>query len=163
MHGRPDVLSWESEPLEEDLSITGDAVAHLFASTTGTSADWVVKLIDIYPDDHPDEALRGYQYMVAGEVFRARFRNSFERPEPLTAGEVTPYEINLRDRNHRFLRGHRIMVQIQSTWFPIIDRNPQSYVPNIFLAEEGDFREAEHRVYRNRRFPTHVALPVNVR
>ena len=163
VHGRPDVLSWESEPLEEDLSITGDAVAHLFASTTGTSADWVVKLIDVYPDDHPDEALRGYQYMVAGEVLRARFRNSFERPEPLTAGEVTSYDINLRDRNHRFLRGHRIMVQIQSTWFPIIDRNPQSYVPNIFLAGEGDFRKAEHRVYRNLRFPTHIALPVNVR
>ena len=117
----------------------------------------------VYPDDHPNEALRGYQYPVAAEVFRARFRNSFERPEPLTAGEVTAYDINLRDRNHRFLTGHRIMVQIQSTWFPIIDRNPQTYVPNIFLAEAQDFQSATHRVYRSLSYPTHITLPVNLR
>jgi putative CocE/NonD family hydrolase len=162
VHGRPDVLSWESEPLKHDLSITGDAVAHLFASTTGTGADWIVKLIDVYPDDHPNPDLRGYQSMVAGEVFRARFRNDFRVPEPVVANQVTAYDINLRDRNHRFLAGHRIMVQIQSTWFPIIDRNPQTWVPNIFEAREEDFQKATHRVHRSARYPTHITLPVNI-
>ena len=143
--GRPDVLTWESEPFEEEFSITGDIVAHLYASTSGGGADWIVKLIDVYPDDHPNPALRGYQYMVAGEVFRARFRNSYREPEPVVPNEVTPYTISLRDRDHRFLAGHRIMVQVQSTWFPIIDRNPQTWVPNIFEAVEEDFAKGDEK------------------
>ena len=159
--GRPDLLTWESEPIEEEFSITGDIVAHLYASTSGGGADWIVKLIDVYPDDHPNPALRGYQYMVAGEVFRARFRNSYREPEPVVPNEITPYAISLRDRDHRFLAGHRIMVQVQSTWFPIIDRNPQSWVPNIFEATEADFQKATKRVYRSAEYPTHITLLVN--
>jgi len=160
-HGRPDVLSWESDPLDEDLTITGDVVANLFASTTGSDADWIVKLIDVYPEDYPaDPAAGGQQVMVAGEVFRARFRKDFRKPAPVVPGEVTPYRINLRDRNHRFLKGHRLMVQIQSTWFPLIDRNPQRFVPNIFQARATDFQPATQRIHRSARFPTHLVLPV---
>ena len=159
--GRPDVLTWESEPLEEGFAITGDVVAHLYASTSGSGADWIVKLIDVYPDDHPNQALRGYQYMVAGEVFRARFRYSFRVPEPVVPNEITPYTISLRDRDHRFQAGHRIMVQVQSTWFPVIDRNPQTWVPNIFEAVEADFAKATKRVYRSAAHPTHVTVLVN--
>jgi putative CocE/NonD family hydrolase len=159
-HGRPDVLTWVSEPLTGELSLAGGAVAHLFASTTGTDADWVVKLIDVYPDDHPDRAMAGYQYMVAGDVFRARFRKSFTTPEPLTPSEVAEYVIPLRDRSHKFLPGHRIMVQIQSTWFPLIDLNPQTWVPNIFFAEPEHFRKATHQVRVGGRYQTHIALPV---
>jgi putative CocE/NonD family hydrolase len=160
-HARPDVLSWESEPLLEDVTVTGEIVAHLFASTSGTDSDWVVKLIDVYPERYaPDPKMGGYQMMVAGEVFRARFRNSYRRPEPVKPGEVVHYTISLRDRDHRFLAGHRIMVQVQSTWFPLIDRNPQSYVPNIFKARADDFRPATQRVYRSAVHATHLSLPV---
>ena len=160
-HGRPDVLSWESMPLLEDVTVTGDIVAHLYASTTGTDADWVVKLIDVYPERYaPDPEMGGYQLMVAGEVFRARFRKDYRKPEPVVPNEVTHYTIGLRDRNHRFLKGHRIMVQVQSTWFPLIDRNPQKYVPNIFQAKAADFQPATQRVYRSAQHPSHVALPV---
>ncbi len=160
-HGRPDVLFWESEPLEEDLTMSGDPVAHLFASTSGTASDWVVKLIDVYPDDYePNANLRGYQYMVAGEVFRGRYRNSYRDPEPIPANEVQEYTIALRDRSHTFKAGHRIMVQVQSTWFPVIDRNPQSWVPNIYEATESDLQMATQRVYRSERYPTRITLPV---
>lgn len=158
-HGRPDVMVWTSAPLSEDLIIAGDAVAKLYASTTGSDADWVVKLIDVYPDDHQRPEMRGYQMMVAGEVFRARFRNDFRRPQPLVPNEVVEYPISLRDRSHRFGKGHRLMVQVQSTWFPLIDRNPQRYVPNIFQATPDDFRAATHRVYFSGRFPSHIVLP----
>ncbi len=163
VHGRPDVLSWVSEPLEEDLAITGEPIVHLFASTSGSDGDWVVKLIDVFPEDHEQWDLRGYQMIAAAEVFRARFRSSFEEPEPVVPNRVTEYEISLRDRNHRFLKGHRVMVQIQSTWFPLIDRNPQTFVPNIFKAEPEDFRSATQRVYRSTSYPTHITLPVNLR
>ena len=146
-HGRPDVLTWVSEPLTEDLVLAGDAVAHLFAATTGSDADWVVKLIDVYPDTSSDRTMAGYQFMVAGEVFRSRFRKSFSAPEPVTPNEVVEYSINLRDRSHRFRSGHRLMVQVQSTWFPLIDRNPQTWVPNIFFAEPAQFRKATHTVH----------------
>jgi len=159
-HNRPDVLSWESEPLEEDLVVTGDIIARLFASTTGEDCDWVVKLIDVFPEDYPENPrLGGYQLMVAGEVFRARYRNSFSDPEPVVPKKVTEYEISLRDRNHRFLKGHRIMVQVQSSWFPMIDRNPQSWVDNIYRAVEEDFQSATQRIYRSRQYPTHIVLP----
>jgi uncharacterized protein len=123
--GRPDVLTYQTPPLKEDLTITGEPVAHLFAASTGSDADWVVKLIDVYPDVTDPERLGGFEFMLAEEVFRARYRNSFEKPEALTPGAVTPYVFSLRSRDHTFKAGHRIMVQIQSTWFPLIDRNPQ--------------------------------------
>jgi putative CocE/NonD family hydrolase len=158
---RPDVLSYQTPPLEEDLVITGEIEAHIEAATTGTDADWIVKLIDVYPDDYPpDPRLAGYQLMIANEVFRARFRQSYERPAPVPAGKIVAYRFSLRYANHRFLRGHRIMVQIQSSWFPLIDRNPQTYVPNIFLAPDEAFRPATHRIFRSARHPSHIDLPV---
>ncbi len=158
---RPDVLTWVSEPLQEALSITGDPRVHLFAATSGTDADWVVKLIDVFPEDFDQWELSGYQPIVGAEVFRARFRTSFEKPQPVPADRVQEYTFGLRDRNHRFLPGHRIMVQIQSSWFPVIDRNPQTYVPNIFKAEAGDFRPATQRIYRSAEYPSHITLPVS--
>ena len=162
--GRPDVLTYVSEPLEEDLTFTGEPIAHLFAATTGSDSDWIVKLIDVYPQIYePEPHMSGFQFMVAGEVFRARYRNSYETPEPVTPGKVTAYEISLRSRNHTFKAGHRIMVQVQSTWFPLIDRNPQTYVDNIYEALAEDFQTATQSVYRSRRFPSHIRLPVNLR
>ena len=161
--GRPDVLTYRSEPLSEDLTVTGDAVANLFAATTGSDSDWVVKLIDVYPEDSAEPHMRGYQLMVAGEVFRGRYRNSFENPEPVTPGQVTHYKINLRDRNHTFKAGHRLMVQIQSSWFPVIDRNPQRYVPNIYNAVEADFQKATQSIYRTGEQASYISLPVNTR
>jgi putative CocE/NonD family hydrolase len=161
VHQRPDVLSWETEPLPEDVTVTGDVVAHLFASTTGTDSDWVVKLIDVYPEEYPkDAALGGYQLMIAGEVFRGRFRKSFEKPEPLVPNEVCEYPIDLHWSNHCFRKGHKIMVQVQSTWFPVYDRNPQKYVENIFEAKEADFQAARQRVFRSPKCPSHLTLPV---
>jgi putative CocE/NonD family hydrolase len=161
VHLRPDVLSWESAPLGADLVVKGDIVAHLFAATTGSDADWIVKLIDVYPEDYaPDPKLGGYQLMVANDVFRGRFRRSFERPEAIVPGRVAEYTIDLHTQDYRFLKGHRLMVQVQSTWFPLIDRNPQTYVENIFRAKDADYRAATQRIYRSPRFPSHVVLPV---
>jgi len=161
VQSRPDVLTWETQPLGDDVVVRGDIVAHLFAATTGSDADWIVKLIDVYPEDHPtDPKLGGYQLMVANDVFRGRYRTSFERPEPIMPNAVREYVVDLHTQDYRFLRGHRIMVQVQSTWFPIIDRNPQTYVPNIFLAQDADYRKATHRIYRSARYPSHVTLPV---
>ena len=158
---RPDVLTWETDALDEDFTIAGDVVAHLFASTTGSDADWIVKLIDVYPEEVPDDfTMAGYELMVSSEVFRGRYRNSFESPEPITPGAVLGYEIDLHTQSYTFGAGHRIMVQVQSTWFPLIDRNPQTYVPNIFEATESDFRAATHRVYRSDRYPSHVRVSV---
>ena len=158
---RPDVLTWETEPLTEDVPIAGDITAHLFVSTTGTDGDWIVKLIDVYPEDHPkDQKLAGWELMVANDVFRARFRNSFEKPAALTPGQVTPLTIDLHSQDYRFLKGHRIMVQVQSTWFPLIDRNPQTFVPNIFEARGSDYRPATIRVYRSARWPSSVEVRV---
>jgi hypothetical protein len=158
---RPDVLSWETAPLEEDLSIAGKIEARLFASTTGTDSDWVVKLIDVYPEKTPaDWKMAGRQLMVANEVFRGRYRKSFERPEPVPANEVIPYVIGLHTQNYCFRKGHRIMVQVQSTWFPVIDRNPQTFVPNIFEAKPEDFRTATQRVYRSAKQASHVVVSV---
>ncbi len=132
-HNRPDVLSWETEPLAEDVTVAGPIVAHLFAATTGSDCDWIVKVIDVYPEQYAkDPTMSGYQLMVSNEVFRARFRKSFEKPEPVVPNQVTEYTIDLHWSHHCFRKGHRIMVQVCSTWFPLIDRNPQKYVPNIF-------------------------------
>jgi uncharacterized protein len=158
---RPDVLSWETAPLDADLTIAGEIAAHLFASTTGTDADWIVKLIDVYPEDYPANwDLAGFQLMVANEVFRGRYRASFERPEPIRSNAVLEYAWSLHTQNYTFKKGHRVMVQVQSTWFPIIDRNPQTFVANIFQAKEGDFTAATHRVYRSSPHPSRVDLPI---
>jgi len=163
-HLRPDVLSWETDPLEEDVTVSGRVSARVFASTTGTDSDWVVKLIDVYPEDVPDEpAMGGYQLMIASEVLRGRYRSSFERPEPLVPGRIAEFAIDLHAVDHRFLKGHRIMVQVQSTWFPLIDRNPQTFVKNIFLAKASDYRPATQRVFRSRAHSSRVVLPVRVR
>ena len=161
VHNRPDVVSWETDVLTSDVTVTGNAFAKLFAATTGSDADWVVKLIDVYPAEYPkDIKMGGYQFMIANDVFRGRFRNSFEKPQPITPGKVETYTIDLHGINHVFQKGHKIMVQIQSTWFPIIDRNPQKYVPNIFEATEADFIKATQSIYRSAQFPSHIELPV---
>jgi putative CocE/NonD family hydrolase len=158
---RSDVLSWESAPLDEDIPIAGKIVAHLFASTTGGDSDWVVKLIDVFPERMPEDwRMAGYQLMVANEIFRGRYRRSYERPEPIPPNEVTAYTIDLHTQNYCFKKGHRIMVQVQSTWFPLIDRNPQSFVPNIFEARVEDFRIATQRIYRSSGQASHLSVPV---
>jgi putative CocE/NonD family hydrolase len=158
VHLRPDVLSYETGPLSEDVTVAGPILAHLFASTTGTDSDWVAKLIDVYPEDDPK--LPGYQLMVAGDVFRGRFRKSFENPEPIQPDRVEEYTIDLHWNDHAFRKNHKIMVQIQSTWFPLIDRNPQTFVPSIFTAEAKDFRPATQRVFRSPGHATHLELRV---
>ena len=158
---RPDVVSFTMDSLTEDLTVTGKIMAHLFASTTGTDADWIVKLIDIYPNfDAKSLTMSGFQLPVAMEVFRGRFRKSFSTPTPLTPDKVEEFVIDLHDINHTFKKGHRIMIQVQSTWFPVIDRNPQKFVPNIFEAKESDFIKAEHKIYFSSKYPTYIELPV---
>ena len=164
VQNRPDVLTWETEPLKEDTVIAGDIMAHLFASTSGTDSDWIVKLIDVYPESYPnDSKMGGYQLMIADEILRGRFRNSFKKPEPIPANQIVEYAIDLHTNNHAFLQGHRIMVQVQSTWFPLYDRNPQKFVPNIFLARESDFQPATQRVFRSGRNASYIALPVKMK
>jgi uncharacterized protein len=149
-HLRPDVLSWETDSLNNDVVVSGAVTAKLFASTSGSDSDWIVKLIDVYPEEYEkDPKMGGYQLMVANEVFRGRFRKSFEKPEAVRPNEVNEYNIGLHTINHRFLKGHRIMVQVQSTWFPIIDRNPQKFVDNIFNALDSDYQAAEQRIFRS--------------
>ena len=167
---RPDVLVYESEPLEEDLTVAGPMMAELRVATTGTDADWIVKVIDVYPAREPgytteerdrdEEDLGNLQRLVRAGVIRGRFRESFETPEPFVPGEVTPVEFELYDVLHTFKRGHRIMVQIQSTWFPFIDRNPQKFVPNIFEAEDEDFVKAEHTVHHSEEHPSALTISV---
>jgi uncharacterized protein len=164
VENRPDVLTWETAALTDDTVIAGDIVAHLFASTSGTDSDWVVKLIDVYPESYPkDPKMAGYQLMIADEILRGRFRKSFTNPEPIPANQVIEYAIDLHTNNHAFLKGHRIMVQVQSSWFPLYDRNPQKFVPNIFLARDSDYVAATQRVYRSSRYPSHVDIPVLMR
>ncbi len=160
VHGRPDVISFVSEPLEEDVDWVGSAAAHLFASTTGTDSDWVVKLIDVYPERYPEKIeMGGFQLMVADDVLRGKFHKSFTKPEALESGAVNEFVIHLRTRNHRFRKGHRIMVQVQSSWFPLIDRNPQTFT-NIMLAKEADYQSAEQRIYCTPQFPSHIELSI---
>ena len=141
--------------------VSGHILANLFLSTTGTDGDWIVKLIDVYPEDGEGvPTMGGYQLMVANEVMRARFRNGWDKPEPLPAGQTFPLTVDMRNMNHRFKKGHRIMVQVQSSWFPLIDRNPQTFVPNIFEAKESDFKAATNRVFRSGKFASNIALPV---
>jgi hypothetical protein len=151
---RPDVLVYETPVLTEDLTIVGSILAKLNVSTTGTDADWIVKVIDVFPPDAEDyqetqEYLKmsNYHMMVRSEVMRGRFRNSFSIPEPFTPSKKTPVNITLQDINHTFKKGHKIQIQVQSTWFPLIDLNPQTYIPNIFKAKKEDFKKQTHRVY----------------
>ena len=161
--GRPDVLTWTSDPLDNDLTVSGQVVANLFAATSGTDSDWIVKLIDVYPDKfEPDPKMGGFQLMIAGDVFRGRYRKSFEKPEPIAANAVLPYQITFPANDHVFKKGHRIMVQVQSTWFPVIDRNPQRFVPNIFQAKESDFQPATQRVFRSGKNASYIAVPIVV-
>jgi hypothetical protein len=158
---RPDVLTWQTEPLQDDVVIAGDVTARLFASTTGSDADWVVKLIDVYPDSVPGRPeMGGYQLMVAGDIMRGRYRRSWERPEAIRPNAVASYTVDLHQQAYTFRRGHRIMVQVQSTWFPLYDRNPQTYVPNIFLAPASAYRAQTHRIYRTSAQPSHVEVMV---
>jgi hypothetical protein len=158
---RPDVLTWQTDELSEDVTLAGQVTAKLFASTTGSDADWIVKLIDVYPQKvSQDWKLSGYELMIADEIFRGRYRNSFEKPEPITPNAVTPFTIDLHTANHVFKKGHRIMVQVQSTWFPLYDRNPQKFVPNIFEARESDFQKATQRIYRSKQYPSSVEISV---
>ena len=161
VHMRPDVATWETGPLDRPLTIAGDIVAHLYASTTGSDSDWIVKLIDVYPQNYPSAPrLGGYQLMIANDVFRGRFRKSFEKPQATPPNKVEEYTIDLHTNDHAFLKGHCIMVQVQSTWFPVIDRNPQKFVPNIFKASASDYQQATQRIYRSPHYPSHVELPV---
>lgn len=172
---RPDVLTFVSAPLERDITVTGELAAALFASTSRTDSDFVVKLIDVYPEnaqknDWPPEAgpppgqykqsLNGYELPVAMEVRRGRYLSSYEHPAALKANVPTEWNIPLRDHDHVFLKGHRLMVQIQSSWFPVIDRNPQTFVPNIYKATASNFAKATQRVYCSPAMPSHIVLPV---
>ena len=163
---RPDVLVYETEPLEEDLTFAGPLQATLHVSTTGTDADWVIKLIDVYAGDFPDPkpnpayvAMGGYQQLVRGDVFRGKFRNSFEKPEPFKPGELAKIEFEIPDICHTFRRGHRVMVHVQSTWFPLVDRNPQTFV-NIPTAKPEDFQKATQRVYRGDKAASSLTVQV---
>ena len=158
---RPDVLTWQTDALTDDVTLGGQVTAKLFASTSGSDSDWIVKLIDVYPEKVANDwKLSGYELMIADEIFRGRFRNSFEKPEPITPGEVTPFTIDLHTADHVFKRGHRIMVQVQSTWFPLYDRNPQKFVANIFEAKDSDYQKATQRIYRSKRYPSSVEISV---
>lgn len=163
---RPDVLTYIGDVLPADVTVAGPIKATLYVSTTGTDADWVVKLVDVYPDDAPDprpnpKSIRmgGYQRLVRGEIMRGKFRDSVERPTPFIPGRVTKVEFELPDVQHAFRRGHRMMIQVQSSWFPLFDRNPQTFV-NIRTAGERDFQRATHRVYRTSRYPSAITVRV---
>ena len=158
---RPDVLVYESDVLKAPVRVAGQPIAHLFASTSGTDSDWVVKIIDVYPDEdanHPKMA--GYQQMISADIFRGRYREDFAKPAAIKANAVLPYAIRLPQINHTFLPGHRMMVQIQSTWFPLYDRNPQTFVPNIMFAKPADFQKATQRVWHTAEQPSAIELPV---
>jgi uncharacterized protein len=161
VYKRPDVVSFMMDSLKEDLTVTGKIKAHLFASTSGSDADWIVKLIDVYPNfETKSLVMSGYQLPVAMEAFRGRFRKSFSNPSPLTPNKPEEFIIDLHDINHTFKKGHRLMIQVQSSWFPVIDRNPQQYIPSIFKAKETDFIKAEQRIYFSKQYSTCLELPV---
>jgi len=163
---RPDVMVYQTGVLDHDITFTGPLTADLYVSTTGTDADYVVKLVDVFPDkleDYPknekEVPMEGYQMLVRGEVFRGRFRKSFEQPEPLTPGQTTQVKFEIPDVAHTFKAGHKIMIQIQNSWFPLVDRNPQKFV-DIYHCDENDFQKATHRVYHDRSRPSHVKVKI---
>ncbi|MBI2946741.1 MAG: CocE/NonD family hydrolase [Verrucomicrobia bacterium] len=164
---RTDVLAYQTDVLDNDLTLAGPIQAELWASTSGTDSDWIVKVIDVFPGDAKDPApnprqvrMGGYQMLVRGEVMRGRFRNSYEHPEAFEPNKATKVSFELQDVLHTFKRGHRVMVQIQSSWFPLVDRNPQKFVPNIYKAEREDFIKATQRIFRSKAQPTHLKVGV---
>ncbi len=159
--GRQDVLVFTSDVLQEPVKIAGQPIANLIASTSGTDSDWVIKLIDVYPDEVAAQPeMGGYQLMIAADIFRGRYRESFESPEAITPNQPLLYRFALPTSNHVFLPGHRIMVQVQSSWFPLYDRNPQTFIPNIFWAKAGDFQKATQRVYHSPAHASFIELPL---
>jgi putative CocE/NonD family hydrolase len=152
---RPDQASFMSPALDRDTTVTGDIVADIFAATSGTDSDWIVKLVDVYPDDAPD-GMGGYQLMIVDEIFRGRYRKSFETPEPIKANAVEEYKWSLHGADHTFLKGHRMMVQVQSSWFPLYDRNPQTFVPNIMTAPADSYKAETITVYSSPKYPSHL-------
>ncbi|MBA4322096.1 MAG: X-Pro dipeptidyl-peptidase, partial [Odoribacter sp.] len=163
---RPDVMVYQTDVLTEDITLTGPIGADLFVSTTGTDADYVVKLIDVFPPDKKANSdtdikvpLGGYQMLVRGEVFRGRYRNSFEKPEAFVPGKVTEVKYELPDVAHTFQKGHRIMIQIQNSWFPLVDRNPQKFV-DIYKCSDSDFQKATHRIYHDVKYPSSLKIRV---
>jgi putative CocE/NonD family hydrolase len=163
---RPDVLVYQTPVLKTDLTLAGPIEIELFVSTTGTDADWIVKVIDVYPDDYPDPEpnptnvrMGGYQQLIRGEPFRGKFRNGFDKPEPFKPGEVTKVKFTMPDVLHTLRSGHRLMVQVQSTWFPLVDRNPQTYC-DIYTASQSDFKKQTHRVYRDSDHPSRITVGV---
>jgi len=158
---RTDVLVYQTEPLTEPVRLAGQPIAKLFASTSGTDSDWVVKIIDVWPPEVPnDPKLGGYQQMLSADIFRGRYRTDYAKPQPLAANEPLAYTIPLPQANHTFLPGHRIMVQIQSSWFPLYDRNPQSFVPNIMYAKPDSYVKATQRIWRTPGSASAIELPV---
>ena len=159
--GRPDVATWQTGVLQDDVTVAGNVVAKLFASTTGSDADWIVKFIDVYPEKvEEDWKLSGFELMIAEEIFRGRYRNSYEKPEAIAPNQVTPFTVDLHSTNHVFKKGHRIMVQVQSTWFPLYDRNPQKFLPNIFEAKDSDYQKATQTIYRTKQYPSNLEVMV---
>jgi putative CocE/NonD family hydrolase len=158
---RTDVLVWNTVPLIEPVRVAGEPVAILYASTSGSDSDWVVKIIDIWPDEVPENPkLGGYQQMLSADIFRGRYREDLTVAKPIVPGKVQEYRIPLPQVSHTFLPGHRIMVQIQSSWFPLYDRNPQSFVPNIMFAPPESYQKAIQRIWRTSEYPTAIELPV---
>ena len=163
---RPDVMVYQTDVLTEDITLAGPIMADLKVSTTGTDADYVVKVIDVYPDDYPNNEpnpnniqMGGYQMLVRAEVMRGKFRNSFEKPEPFVPNQVTQVKYTIPDVAHTFKKGHRMMVQVQNSWFPLVDRNPQKFV-DIYKADEKDFQKAMHRIYHNSQNASSVQVTV---
>jgi hypothetical protein len=156
---RKDLANFETPVLDKDVTITGDVMADIFAATTGSDADWVVKLIDVYPDDAP-APMGGYQLMIVDEIFRGRYVKSFEKPEALTPAKVTEFKWSLHGADHTFLKGHRIMVEVQSSWFPLYDRNPQTFVPNIMTAPASAYKAATQTIYGSEKYPSHLEFSV---
>jgi len=156
---RKDVAVFETPALDGDVTVTGDVVADLFAATTGSDTDWVVKLIDVYPSDAPGTQAN-YQLMVVDEIFRGRYRNGFTKPEPVKLGEVAEYKWSLHGIDHTFLKGHRMLVEVQSSWFPLYDRNPQTFVPNIMTAPSSSYQPETVTIYGSSKYPSHLDLPV---
>jgi putative CocE/NonD family hydrolase len=167
--GRKDLANFSTPVLEHDMTVTGDVAADLFAATTGSDTDWVVKLIDVYPEDAVVHATEGgaavgqggYQLMVAEEILRGRYRSSFTAPEPVKPGEVNEYKWSLHGVDHTFLKGHRMMVEVQSSWFPLYDRNPQTYVPNIMTAPASAYQAETLTIYGSVKYPSHLELPLS--
>jgi len=158
---RTDVLVYQSEPLKEPLRVAGQPIANLYASTSGSDADWVVKIIDVWPDEVPEKpALGGYQQMLSADIFRGRFRADLAKPQALASNKALPYRIALPNTSHTFLPGHRVMVQIQSSWFPLYDRNPQTFVPNIMYARPTDYTKATQRIWHTAGMASAIEMPV---